>query len=264
MVGGHDGSNDSLAERLPAADRMLVLHYHLFKNAGTSIDEMLKHNFGELWGEHEFDTPPHESNAAEVAAYLREHPQLCAFSSHTATLPTPQVDGLRIFPIIFLRHPIDRLKSAYLFERMQEADTFGALLAKATDFAGYVRELIDHPGNRAGRNFQAFRLALNESPETGSEYERSLRALDSLPFVGLVEAYEPSVERLQLALKPFYPDFTPVIVQTNATRSATYLLEERLAEIEEELGPDLFEMVCDANADDIRLFQEVGAQYVHI
>jgi hypothetical protein len=243
------------------AGRMLILHYHLFKNAGSSIDEMLKHNFGEKWVEQEFKTTAGQSNTAEVAAYLREQLQLCALSSHTALLPVPLVDGLRIFPIIFLRHPIDRLRSAYMFERKQLADTFGARLAKATDFAGYLKELLDHPVNRTARNFQTFRLAFNEPPEAGSEYERSLRALASLPLVGLVEAYERSVESLRLALLPFYPDFAPVMVRKNVTRSAADPLDARLAEVKEELGRDLFERLCEANADDIHLFKKVQVQY---
>jgi hypothetical protein len=259
----HSGGDSAPATNdMPAAERTVVLHYHLFKNAGTSVDAMLKHNFGARWGMQEFQTPAGRSNTAELAAYLREHPHLCALSSHTALLPVPDIDGLRIFPIIFLRHPIDRIRSAYEFERKQAAETFGAELAKRTDFAGYVQELMDHPTHRAARDFQTYRLAFNEPPGTSTEYERALRALAALPFVGLVEAYDSSIERLRTALLPYYPGFSPILVRKNATRSPAERLETRLAEITKDLRRDLYERLCAANSNDIRLFEKVRAEHV--
>jgi hypothetical protein len=256
--------NSRVADGTAAADRTVILHYHLFKNAGSSIDEMLKRNFGEKWAEHEFKTPAGRSNTAEVAAYLCEQPHLCALSSHTALLPVPLVNGLRIFPIIFLRHPIDRIKSAYVFEREQVAETFGAELAKRTDFAGYVQELMDHPTHRAARSFQTYRLAFNELPEAGTEYERAFRrAVAELSFVGLVEAYDRSVERLRARLLPYYSDFAAIVVRKNVTRSGIDPLDARLAEIEQELGLYLYKALCEGNADDIRLFEKVRAAYVN-
>ena len=35
-----------------------------------------------------------------------------AISSHTLMMPAPRIAGVEILPIIFLRHPLDRLKSA--------------------------------------------------------------------------------------------------------------------------------------------------------
>src|SRR6185437_1347384 len=147
---------------------MLVFHYHLFKNAGTSVDEMLKINFGDKWEQGEFRHPAGKhSDTDEVAAFLRLRPHLRAFSSHTALLPLPEI-GRLVFPIFFIRHPIDRINSAYSFERRQIADTHGARLAKEQDFPGYVRRLLESPGNGQARNFQTSRLARNEPPENGT------------------------------------------------------------------------------------------------
>ena len=120
---------------------MVIIHYHIFKNAGTSLDLMLERNFAQQWTEAEF--PPRDkdglSNSRLVEDFLREHPNLLALSSHTAQLPLPKLER-EVFPIVFIRHPLDRLMSAYAFERVQKADTHGARLAKQHDFAGYVRE----------------------------------------------------------------------------------------------------------------------------
>jgi hypothetical protein len=37
---------------MSTAQRKVVIHYHLFKNAGTSVDRMLKEIYGERWVTH--------------------------------------------------------------------------------------------------------------------------------------------------------------------------------------------------------------------
>ena len=251
----------SLRPSAPAPQPLLILHYHLFKNAGTSVDAMLKRNFGDRWDHAEFGPPPRgrNSNVDDVAAHLAARPDLIAFSSHTALLPLPEI-GRKIFPILFIRHPIDRLKSAYSFERKQVADTFGANLAKAHDFVGYLRELLAHPRNRQARNFHTSRLACNEPRANGPEIERALRTLAALPFVGLVEDYEGSLKRLQAALEPLIPDFKSVVVHANRTQEKPEPLEAKLAAIRAQIGPALYDELAAANADDIRLFEAVKAR----
>jgi hypothetical protein len=243
---------------------MLILHYHLFKNAGTSVDEMLKANFGDRWEEAEFSgSGGLRSNVDEVTAYLKARPQLRAFSSHTALLPLPQLDQ-PIFPVLFVRHPIDRIKSAYAFEHKQAADTHGSLLAKEHDFAGYVRALLDTPGNRQARNFHAHRLALNEPKENGTERERALRTLNALPFVGLVEKYEKSMLRLRQSLANAFPDLKLVIVHANKTRASEEPLQTKLKSIEHDLGPKLYADLWTANTDDLAIFERVQELYAEL
>lgn len=248
-----------------AGPRTVVLHYHLFKNAGTSVDAMLRHNFGEAWAEQEFPAAGGRavgrSNAAEVAAYIAANPQLRALSSHTALLPEPTIEGVDIFPVLFIRHPIDRLASAYRFERRQNADTFGARLARQTDFAGYVRCLLDRPGSGVARNFQVMRLAYGTPGPDGSEFERAIRTLDRLPFIGLVEAFEQSLDELERLLAPIHPGFRAVAYTKNVSRDGGDSLADRLAAIEAELGTELYARLIDANAHDLDLFRIVAERY---
>ncbi|MGE5269936.1 MAG: hypothetical protein ACM3JG_09740 [Thiohalocapsa sp.] len=253
-----DGSDDA---GNMAPQRTLILHYHLFKNAGTSIDVMLKHNFGSKWISHEFHGSGNFSNSHEVASFLRQQGEICALSSHTALLPVPRLEGVHIVPVIFLRHPIDRLKSAYLFERSQDSAEWSAQVAKRNDLAGYIRELLDHKRHRSARNFQTLRLSLNEEPSAGSERERAMRTLRALPFVGLVEAFPRSVNRLCKILAPYFPQFLKIIVHENTSRPTETTLDDRLVEIEDELGPDLFERLRLANEDDLLMFDTVRRLY---
>jgi hypothetical protein len=42
--------------QLPSSSRNVILHFHLFKNAGTSLDALLKENFPTQWLTKEFES----------------------------------------------------------------------------------------------------------------------------------------------------------------------------------------------------------------
>lgn len=244
------------------SSRPLILHYHLFKNAGSSIDAMLKANFGDRWIEHEFPPVGRQKNLIALAAFLEEQAHLDAFSSHTMLLPPPHVEGRSIVPILFVRHPLTRLRSAYSFERRQTASTTGARLAKEHDFAGYVTTMLDEPRNRQARDFQTFRFSFGTEGEAGNEAERAMKTVTALPFIGLVEDYDRSVARLTDLLKPLFSDFAPLIVRRNAENAGdTRTINEKVAQIRDELGDALFERLMEANQSDLTLFHHVAASY---
>src|SRR5258708_242269 len=118
--------------------RNLIFHYHLFKNAGTSVDAILKANFSGRWVTREFNGGPHAANVARVGQWVEEEKDAVAFSSHTAMLPPPSLEDVQFFPVVFVRHPIDRIASAYAFECKQPGDGFGAVLARNTTLGGYI------------------------------------------------------------------------------------------------------------------------------
>lgn len=243
------------------ASKALVIHYHLFKNAGTSIDEVLRHNFGELWTEQEFPgSGLVRSNVDAVTAYLQSKPHLVALSSHTALLPPPRLPNVTILPILFVRHPIDRLRSAYAFQRQQQVDTMGAKLAKENDFAGYLRALLPKPRNQAC-NFQAFRLSHCFPPRVGTERQRAKLALDRLPFIGLVEAYEKSLQKLSEIARVHFPNFVAMTEWKNVTPDRQSTLEQRLGAIEDELGSAFFKEICAVNDVDLEIYEIVRARY---
>ena len=87
--------------------RFVILHYHIFKNAGSTIEEILGRSFGE--GFARFD--PLESDArvrgADLLCALERNPHLKAVSSHQIRYPMPKASGLIFFDLCFLRDPID-------------------------------------------------------------------------------------------------------------------------------------------------------------
>jgi hypothetical protein len=213
---------------------------------------MLKANFGKGWVGQEFDHGGREGNSGAVEDFIRSHPDMTVLSSHTAHLPLPRIPGLRVFPIVFLRHPIDRIRSAYDFERKQKADTFGARLAKETDFPGYVRVLLDQ-GSGQVHNFH-IKFLVRGQDKGASELERAKATLMSLPFVGVVEDYAQSVARLERLLQPHFPGFAGSVIHLNVTGKGHQSLDAKLAEVRDELGADLDEDLAKANAADLQLY----------
>ena len=183
--------------------RTVILHYHLFKNAGTSLDAAFKENFSEQEGEwvtKEFPGQP-AKNREELKQWIIDNSQAKCFSSHTAIFPVPQVEGVKVIPVIFYRHPIDRIASAYSFEKKQGGDGFGPVLARSTNLAGYIETHLTHEHNRQCRNFHAHRLATMFGGKQGDEATLAKMAIEALPFIGLVEKYAESLERLEVLLK---------------------------------------------------------------
>ncbi|MBQ0929135.1 sulfotransferase family 2 domain-containing protein [Ideonella sp. 4Y16] len=245
----------------PRPRRKVILHHHLFKNAGTSVDELLRACFGSRWVTREFaaraNPAPHRR---EVAEWIREHPEAVAFSSHTVELPPPDMGQVDILPVIFIRHPIDRIASAYAFERKQGGDGFGSVLARHTTLAGYIEVRLSMGRDRQCRNFHVSRFAPMFPPAEGTEFERASRAVETLPFVGVVEEFDRSMALLQSLVQQDLPEFVARSVHANVSRDTSAPLEERLERLRAEVGEACYTALLTHNADDLRLHEQALAR----
>jgi len=224
-------------------NRTIILHYHLFKNAGTSLDRILRDNFGTRWVTAEFSTATGD-NSPQVAKWIEAHPDAVAFSTHTAMGPIPQIDGVTIISVVLLRDPVARIRSAYRFERKQQAETWGAQLAKVNDLEGYVQTRLGRPGDRQCRNFQTYRLA-SLIPGDESELNRATRAMAQLSVVGLVEDFDKIIGQLSEKLRPAFPDFRAESIRMNTTTPAPETQTDRRVNA----------LLEDVNSDDRYLWQ---------
>jgi hypothetical protein len=237
--------------------RKVILHHHLFKNAGTSVDELLRDCFGSRWVTREFEPRANPTpHRREVAEWIRAHPQAVAFSSHTVELPPPVMGQVDILPVIFIRHPIDRIASAYAFERKQGGNGFGSVLARHTTLAGYVEVRLSMGRDRQCRNFHVGRFAPMFPAAEGTEFERASKAVATLPFVGVVEEFERSMLLLQSLVQADMPEFVARSVHANVSRKSTASLDERLERLRADVGEDCYSALLAHNADDLRLHQQ--------
>lgn len=241
--------------------RKVIFHYHLFKNAGTSLDSQLKENVkrGE-WVTREFPGPL-KPNRQAVKKWLEAEPEALVFSSHSAYLPEPDVSGVKVLPVIFIRHPIDRIASIHAFEKNQGTDNFGAVLARHTDLKGYIESRLALPKDRLCRNFHSQRFAFRYDPEVGAELIRAQKAVAELPFVGVVDRFGESLAKLQgWLLEEGVSSMSLTAVRKNVSRNLDVSLAERLDEIKREVGPDTYQKLLVANKDDMLLYEQACAK----
>lgn len=240
--------------------RVVILHYHLFKNAGTSLDAALKDNFDETKGEWVTKEFPAwaPKNRAEVKQWIIDNPQAKCFSSHTAIFPVPQIEGVEIIPVIFMRNPFDRIASAYSFETKQGGDGFGSVLARHTDLAGYIETRLSLFHDRQCRNFHAHRLATMFSDQQGDEARRAKMAIERLPFIGLVERYAESLSQLESLLHDKgFDGISLQALERNVSRGTQKTVEEKVEELKDKVGDKIFNKLIDANKLDMELYQYV-------
>lgn len=234
--------------------RTLVLHHHLFKNAGTSVDVALHEAFGTRW--RAIEGGERELTASDLLGLAEAEPTLQAISSHTFRPPFEIPGRLRLLPIVLLRDPLDRARSAYEFERQQQADTYGARLAKRTDFRGYIETQLAQRGNRAMRNFQANKLSAlpRNNLDEAAELQSALAILSKLPFLGLVENYAFSMRVFAGLVTQLGWPVRFEVVRANTTRQRPDLsLEDRLRAAREELGAETAALFDEANQVDRHL-----------
>ncbi len=242
--------------------RKVILHYHLFKNAGTSLDESFKANCkaGE-WVTREFPSSAHK-NRKELQAWIASEANAVCFSSHTAMLPPPEIAGVSVFPVIFVRHPIDRIASVYAFERRQGADTFGSKLARNGDLSRYVEVRLSEVHDRQCRNFHVNRFAAMYPDSHGSELERAVKAARNLPFVGVVSRFDDSLRKLESGLREAgFEAISLQSVQKNVSRTIDAAMDDKMAEIRSRMAPEIYQALVEANGDDIEFFNIVDEKY---
>lgn len=234
-----------------------IFHYHLFKNAGTSLDASLKENFeaGTEWLTEEFPANP-AKNRELVKQWVENNKEAKCFSSHTALLPVPKVKELELLPVIFIRHPIDRIASAYSFEKKQGGQGFGSVLARNTTLKGYIETRISLGYDRQCKNFHTDRFAYMYGAQYGSELDRAKMAVEKLPFVGLVENFNESLEKLESWLiDEGFEGINIAPKVQNVSRDTSKSIDEKVAEIRDELGEEAFEFLVQNNQDDFELYE---------
>jgi hypothetical protein len=242
--------------------RNIIIHYHLFKNAGSSLDLTLKNNFGDSWVEKESAHADSPWLPAEIEKFLSDNRSISVLSSHTAQLPLPNLSNSVFYPIIFIRHPIDRVISIFNFEKNQLIDTEGSVMARRMSIGEFIEWRLSKPEDRAIRNFQALRLASAVQDETLDEANRAIEAIKSLPFIGLVDQYDQSLTKLENWLRPAFPSIKLEPYRENATGNSINSIDERLQALKHEIGIDLFSRLVKENEIDLEIYKLTQDYYL--
>ena len=236
----------------------LLVHYHIFKNAGTSVDKILSESFGETWAV--CDDSPEKLRLFnnDIEAFAKANPGVCAISSHQAR-PFPIHRGF--IPIVFLRHPIDRARSIYYFTKRDPVQ-FDHALARDGSFKDYVNWWLDRPSS-ALRNYQviylsqaSFRVAdVSEAVACREDLWEVRNFLSSLRFFGLVRRFQDSCRGFDACYKRTFPALQMRFIRENASTDDSLSETAALKVAREELGEATYMRLVQANRLDLALYK---------
>lgn len=253
----------------------VLLHCHIFKNAGTTIDVALERSFGSAFFDHREDIKLRREGMEGVEDFLDANPRIFALSSHHMPFDPNYMSprGRRFWRIFMVREPIDRAGSVHAFEVKQGADvkqgagSRGATVAKGKDVRGYFEWRLSDESPAVVRNFHVRNLSGFGGNRTGIRQRRKPVdvAASQLAFAqieepatcfGIVERFDESMVIMESRLKEVFPRLNLAHVVANKNRGGT--TEERREVLHRLLGDELFERLVKANEFDTELYRRVN------
>jgi hypothetical protein len=243
------------------AHRKVILHIHLFKNAGSTVDFILRNTFGEAMVEYDGTHAWSTLKSEEIVQFIINNPQIKALTSHQALFPKDEsLLGLNILPIFFLRHPIDRVGSVYSFVKRQPLDI--SKQSRLTTLKEFVTWRLSDEGGIVLNNFHTLRLsnALTqlEDPRTvrsnDSHLSEAKQRLQDSTFFGIVERFDESIHQMKQYLNNYFPQLNYLYEKVNVSPDRNTSIENRISEIRLELGDLLYKKLLANNEHDLELY----------
>ena len=235
--------------------RFVILHYHILKNAGTTLENILDRNFGERFARLDTEHRDGRIEQSDIVEYLDRHPNIEAISSHQIHYPVPLAPGYLFFDWCFLRDPIDRLRSTYDYFRQHPAE--GDPLSEAAnelDFAAYIRCLIERFPEQVD-NPQTNLLANGEADRetTPEDLPPALERMRETVFPGVVDLYEQSVAAGRHKMRAIFPWLDFAQPPANVSRGLAGTVASRRRKFRDAVGPAVYREVMRLNVLDFRL-----------
>jgi hypothetical protein len=236
--------------------RPVILHAHIFKNAGTSVDNILQYNYDTRFIDHLETDKLAEEKQLFLDNYLRQHPNIIAFASHHLPLPLQAVPDLNYCVIMMLRHPVIRASSAYRFERYQGVENPSTDAARRYDFADYVRWNVDNGYQTFFNYFVRYCTSTVSEPLSANmRLKYALKQSENFAVLGVVERFAESMTVLRKNLRTNGFNFQLIQSRKNVTDQSSDRCEKKLARIERELGEPLYATLLELNKEDLAFYQ---------
>jgi hypothetical protein len=243
-----------------AGSRAIILHAHMFKNAGTTFDWSLQRSFNAGFLDHR-DDDSMQRGADYLGPYLLHHPDLQALSSHWISFPLPRLDSVDIHLAMLFRHPLERIRSVYTFERQQQGTAPGNRQARDLGFLDYVRWRLQSGVGPVIRNYHTRCCSGRYKDEDiERQYELAIATVESTPLLGLVHRYDESMVLFEYHLQSAFPQIDLSWKLQNSSVGELACGTARRRAIETELESIMPQLIA-ANAYDLKLYAAVESRF---
>lgn len=246
--------------------RTVICHYHIYKNSGTSFDSLLTQNFGDRHICFDGPFPFFTIDQEQLTRVIERKSNLIAFSSHQIQLPVPVSLDFFVLPVVFLRHPLLRVQSIYKFKHQTYDDTITSKNAQEMSFDEWVshcfsdRQEITQVSNAQTRLLGAAyrqRPLMRRKPYM-MEYDvnQAIRNIENVQLLARTEYFNEDVGRFPEILSQYDIDFEfkKIDPQNITSNNHHKPVNERLDQVKQSLSDKNYQMLFDANAQDLHLF----------
>jgi len=237
----------------------ICIHFHIFKNAGTTIDTVLKRNFSKDAVTMDTGIPDDILSWTKVLDHIKEkNPTTKSFSSHQLKFPLPKSAEYQFLPMIFIRHPIDRAFSMYSFDKRRTSfrDITTVVKAKSTDLAGYIKWNLRLKNHMVMKNYQV--LSLSDKPRGSTVDEKDLELvidrIKNFLVIGIVDRMAESLIMAEKTLGKYFDVIDLSFEKQNISQDRTGDLEQRLKTGRNEIGAELMDRLEKENEFDLKLY----------
>ncbi len=234
--------------------RHVIIHYHIFKNAGTAVASALARNFKTSFAS--FDANHYNVRLwpHQLADFLEAHPDIAAISSHHLRPPAPALPDTIFHEILVLRNPLDRIRSMYDFYRQTAVNddplTVEAKRRSLADFLEYLVETAPNLLSNAQVNLVANGGA--RIPDR-NDFSRAVQILTSIDAIGVVEELETCLLVAETKLRCNFPFLDLSFARENVSRGRAKQISSRLQLFANACGDALYHKLVSLNQLDSEL-----------
>jgi hypothetical protein len=241
--------------------RFVIVHYHIFKNGGSTIESILRREFGSAFATLHGDNDDSILDARDLSRFIRSNRHITAISSHHLRYPKPAARRMVIFDCCFLRHPLERLDSLYTYFRKIDSTDPIARHARRVSQREFMTEMLRECPHIVSE-VQVTQLANGGAfvrPANERDLDRATRIIRDVSLLGLVEMFNESLVSAEYFLKGAFPKLSLDEAPRNVSRPVTYQRsvrsrEERLIDL---WGPEVYGDLTKLNRLDLELFLRV-------
>lgn len=243
--------------------RHVLLHYHIFKNSGSSIDAILEANFGYKMAYLHGRTSASLVTNRDLLSFLHSNPDIQVVSSHHLRPKKPLSDLLFFFDIIFVRHPLDRLRSMYEFYR-RSGETRDPLVQEAhshsmASFMDLLLRYHPHLVNNAQVNFLANKGCCAR-PVDARDLDIASAIVCGAAVPGVSEMFDLSINLAKYFLYPTFGAIEASVAAVNVCPDRSPELDVRLEAMRQACGSIIYDALLAANQLDLHLVDRVRAE----